>query len=116
MKTSTTAAELKSALTRGNPPLVIDVRRRPAYQNATERIAGALRRDPEQVAAWAPELPRTSHVVVYCVHGHEVSQNVAKALNERGIAAQYLEGGIEEGWKAAGGPLESKPAGVSTEM
>jgi hypothetical protein len=90
------------------------VRRKPAYQGATETLAGALRRDPEQLAAWAPELPGASKVVVYCVRGHEVSQCVATALGERGIAAQYLDGGIEEGWKAAGGVLDRKPAGANT--
>ena len=112
MPASITASELKSALSSPHPPLVIDVRRKPAYQSATETIAGALRRDPEQLATWAPELPAASKVVVYCVHGHEVSQNAARALNERGISAQYLEGGIEEGWKAAGGALDRKPAGA----
>lgn len=77
-------------------------------------ISGALRRDPEAVAAWAAELPRAESVVVYCVHGHEVSQGIARALAERGIAAQYLEGGIEEGWKARGGALDRKPSGAAT--
>jgi rhodanese-related sulfurtransferase len=114
MSASITASQLKSALSEARPPLVIDVRRKPAYQGATELLAGALRRDPETVAAWAPQLPSASKVVVYCVHGHEVSQNAAKALNERGIAAHFLEGGLEEGWKAGGGALDRKPAGAAT--
>jgi thiosulfate sulfurtransferase len=111
METSITASELKSALSGPRPPLVIDVRRSPAYRSAPDMIAGALRRDPEGVASWAAELP----VVVYCVHGHEVSQGVATALRQRGISAQYLEGGIEEGWRAAGGDLDRKPAGANTQ-
>ena len=114
MRASITSLELKSELAGGKPPLVIDVRRKPAYQSATETIAGALRRDPEAVSSWASTLPRAASAVVYCVHGHEVSQNAAKALNERGISAQYLEGGLEEGWKAAGGALDRKPAGAAT--
>ena len=106
--------ELQGGLRGSRPPLVIDVRRRPAFEAATDMIEGALRRDPEQVASWTAELPSASSVTVYCVHGHEVSQSVAKALNERGIAARYLEGGIEEGWRAAGGALDIKPAGAST--
>jgi rhodanese-related sulfurtransferase len=86
MQASISAPELKSALAEPRPPLVIDVRRKPAYQSATETIAGALRRDPETVSSWAGTLPATASAVVYCVHGHEVSQNTAKALNERGIA------------------------------
>jgi len=77
-------------------------------------ISGALRRDAEGVSSWAGEPPKASNVVVYCIHGHEVSQGAARALAERGIAARYLEGGIEEGWKAAGGAIDPKPAGGST--
>ncbi len=106
--------EVLSALQGGQPPLIIDVRREQAFRAATDMIAGALWRDPERVALWAGELPRASRVVAYCVHGHEVSQGVAKALGEHGIAAKVLKGGIEEGWKAAGGALDRKAAGANT--
>jgi len=114
MTTSITAAELKSALAGRQPPLVIDVRRPPAFRAAPEMASGALRRDPAAVSAWARALPRAASVVVYCVHGHEVSQSAAKALLELGLSACYLEGGIEEGWKAAGGELTGKPKDAST--
>ncbi len=114
MDASISSSELLSAIREGRSPLVIDVRRRPGFRAATDMIAGALWRDPERVADWAGELPRASRVVAYCVHGHEVSRGVAKALGERGIAAQYLQGGIEEGWKAAGGALDRKAAGANT--
>src|SRR5258708_24304344 len=76
-------------------------------------IAGALRRDPEQAGAWANSLPRASSVAVYCVHGREVSQGVATALGEGGIAARYLEGGIEA-WKAGDGKLDHKRSNAAT--
>jgi rhodanese-related sulfurtransferase len=114
MSTSITASQLKTALAGGQPPLLIDVRRAAAFHSAPDMAAGALRRDPAQVASWAKELPRASSVVVYCVHGHEVSQNAAKSLRDAGIAALYLEGGLEEGWKAAGGEVMSKPAASAT--
>ena len=114
MDASITASQLKSELAGGEPPLVIDVRRAPAFRSAPGMAAGALRRDPAAVSSWAKELPRAGSVVVYCVHGHEVSQNAAKALRELGIAARYLEGGLEEGWKAAGGELAGKPKEGST--
>ena len=107
-------SEVVSAIRGGQPPLIVDVRRKPAFRAATDTIAGALWRDPERVAEWAGELPRASRVVAYCVHGHEVSQGVARALAGRGLSAQYLQGGIEEGWKAAGGVLDAKPAGANT--
>jgi len=53
---------LQSALRSANPPLIIDVRRRAAYLAATDTIQGALRRDPETVAAWAGQLPRSARV------------------------------------------------------
>ena len=114
MDASISPLDLQSAIRSGHVPLVIDVRRRPAFRAATDMIAGALWRDPAQVASWAAELPAASKVVAYCVHGHEVSQGVAKALNEHGVATQYLEGGLEEGWKAAGGGLDHKPADANT--
>src|SRR5215212_7453559 len=114
MNSSISFAELRSALRAKAPPLVIDVRRGPAFRTGTGMIAGALRRDPEDVPRWAKTLPRASTAVVYCVHGHEVSQGVAEALNEHGIPARYLEGGFEEGWTANKGTLDSKPAEANT--
>jgi len=114
MDASITVSQLKSELAASQPPLLIDVRRVPAFRAAPDMASGALRRDPAALASWAKELPRASSVVAYCVHGHEVSQGAAKALRELGIAARYLEGGLEEGWKAAGGGLMSKPKDAST--
>jgi len=111
MDASIKYAELQSLISSGSSPLIIDVRRRPAFSAAQDMIAGASWRDPEQVAAWALHIPKAARVVVYCVHGHEVSQNVAKALDQAGIASQYLEGGIEEGWKAAGGAVQARSDG-----
>ncbi|MGH8642538.1 MAG: chromate resistance protein ChrB domain-containing protein, partial [Burkholderiales bacterium] len=70
MKASINASQLKTALAGRQPPLLIDVRRSAAFRAAPDMAAGALRRDPAQVALWAKELPRASAVVVYCVHGH----------------------------------------------
>jgi len=110
---SITVSQLRSELAGGNAPIVIDVRRQPAFLDSDATIAGALRREPEQVRAWARTLPSADAVVVYCVRGHEVSQNAAAALSETGIAARYLEGGIE-GWKAVEGALDAKPRSGST--
>src|SRR5258708_2632703 len=106
-------SELQSELARKNPPIVIDVRRGPAFQGADDMMAGALRRNPEQVKAWANGLPRAGSAVAYCVHGHEVSQGVAAALTEAGLVARYLEGGLGA-WKSAGGKLDHKPHNATT--
>jgi len=102
------AASLRQSLASARPPLVIDVRKTPAFIDAPDLMRGALRRDPLRVAEWQRTLPGEADVVVYCVHGHEVSQNAAKALG-----ARFLEGGIEA-WRAAGGELFGKPKGASS--
>lgn len=114
MDTAISPKELKIELAGVQPPLVIDVRRTPAFLGANDMIAGALRRDPATVANWSRALPRARDVVVYCVHGHEVSQNAAKALRDAGLGARFLEGGIEEGWIGNGGALAHKPKDAAT--
>jgi len=101
-------SELRANLQGSNPPILVDVRRNPRWQEASDLIDGALRRDPAQVEQWKKTLPAGAEVVVYCVHGHEVSQNTAKALG-----AKFLEGGIEH-WRSEGGALRAKPKGAST--
>ena len=102
------AAALRQSLSSGQPTLVIDVRKPGTFRESTFLMKGALRRDPSQVDAWKKTLPGSADVVVYCVHGHEVSQSVA-----RNLKAKYLEGGIQS-WQQAGGELAAKPAGAST--
>jgi rhodanese-related sulfurtransferase len=110
---SISVSELRSVVSDRSGPIILDVRRAPAYRGSSATLAGALRRDPEAVESWVRTLPRASSVVVYCVHGHEVSQNVAKALAAQGMNARYLEGGIET-WTQQEGPLDRKPAGAHT--
>lgn len=90
--------------------LLLDVRRAAAFERADSLIPGARWCDPEQVSQWVGGLPAGAACVVYCVHGHEVSQGTAQRLREAGVDARYLQGGIE-GWKAAGRPTVPKPAG-----
>jgi rhodanese-related sulfurtransferase len=89
-------------------PQILDVRREAAFGAAEHSLPGAIRRDPEAVAAWAGALETHRPVIAYCMHGHAISQQVAAALGARGLAACYLEGGIED-WAALGLPLAAKP-------
>jgi rhodanese-related sulfurtransferase len=112
---SISAASLRQSLASARPPLVIDVRKGPTFLGAPDLIRGALRRDPLRVADWGKALPGEAEVVVYCVHGHEVSQGAATALSAvlPTLGARFLEGGIEA-WRAAGGELFAKPKGASS--
>jgi superoxide dismutase, Fe-Mn family len=95
---------LMSLLKTPSPPVVIDVRKRPAFEADPAMLPGAVWRDPQSVERWATELPSGRSIVAYCVHGHEVSRGVRDALRRRGVMAGIIEGGIE-GWRAAGGPV-----------
>jgi rhodanese-related sulfurtransferase len=113
--TSLSISPQSLALGLGKPgaPLLLDARKAPAFEASSHWLPGALRRDAEPLAAWMQDLPAPAAVVVYCVHGHEVSQQLAAALRQRGIAAQFLEGGLE-GWRERSLPLQTKPAGGAT--
>lgn len=93
--------------------LLLDVRRAGVYEQARTIIPGARWRDPAAVASWGAELLAERDVVVYCVHGHEVSRATAVRLRAAGVNARYLRGGIEA-WQARGGALADKPEQPST--
>jgi rhodanese-related sulfurtransferase len=96
-------SELRASFGRASHPFVIDVRRAEAVEQSPRLIAGATWRDPFTVTDWQKYLPRHREVVVYCVHGFEISKNVSAALVASGIAARTLEGGLAD-WQAANLP------------
>jgi rhodanese-related sulfurtransferase len=91
---------------------VLDVRRRPAFEAEPRLIPGAVWKEPQEVAIWADALNRNRPVVVYCVHGHEVSRKVVEHLRALGFEAALLEGGIEA-WNACGGPVTAANGGTA---
>ena len=101
-------ANFEQLLKSATPPLIVDVRRDAAYAASSGVIPRAIRRDPGSAKSWAGDLELARPIIVYCVHGHEVSQGVASVLAERGFPASYLEGGFEA-WTASGGAIAPKP-------
>ena len=101
---------LMGLLNTSQPPLVIDVRRRPAFEADPVMVPGAVWRDPRAVEQWAAKLPPGCSLAVYCVHGHEVSRDVCDALRRHGLTAGIIEGGIEV-WRAASGPVVAAQEG-----
>lgn len=98
--------ELARRLFSGKPPLLFDVRREAAFQNAAHVLPAARRALHTDWLAEAA-LPRDRAVVVYCVHGHNVSQLAAATLRAHGVEAYALQGGIEA-WIAAGLPVVAR--------
>lgn len=103
MPTSITVKELADL----SDVTILDVRKKPAYDDDTVVIAGATWRDPATIGEWGGDPARDRPVVCYCVHGHEVSQGASEELRRLGFDARYLEGGIAD-WKATGGRLAPK--------
>lgn len=91
--------------------VVIDVRRAGVFAQAETLIPNAEWRDPAHIAHWMEHLPRDKEILVYCVHGHEVSRFSAIRLRAHGLKARFLEGGIEA-WRQAGRPLAAKGASL----
>jgi rhodanese-related sulfurtransferase len=108
---SISPAQLHASRIGPDAPLLIDVRRAEAFAADPAMLAGATWRDPFAVLEWEKFLPRHRPVVVYCVHGHEISKNTCAALRSAGIPARILAGGIEDA-RAAGLPTMAKVAGV----
>ena len=93
-------AELRPLLGRADAPLLLDVRRAARFAESACLLPGARHCAPEQLqhqlaqlASWQPD----QRAVVYCVHGHELSQTAAALLRGHGWDARYLQGGIEGG-------------------
>jgi rhodanese-related sulfurtransferase len=99
--------DLYSAIGTAAAPVLIDVRRSEAFAADNRMIVGAIRRDPDEIQNWRQELASGRAIVVYCVHGHEVSQQAASALRSGGVNASYLEHGIA-GWAEHRLPLRGK--------
>ncbi len=107
-----TTAELALWQRSGFAHTLLDVRRAQARADDGSDIAGGIWRDPAQWLDWKNEVGMQCPVVVYCAHGHEISQGLTAALRAMGVDARHLEGGISA-WKAAGQAVQaSGPAGL----
>ena len=106
MAASINAQDLKKRLTGVKPPSLIDVRRKTDYEADPNKIAGAIWRDPEKIEDWVKDLPSDAPAVVYCVRGGSVSQSVAHRLQQEGLNAVFLEGGLQA-WTESGQAVEA---------
>ena len=94
-ETAITPSELSRRLAEFPSVTLVDVRRAESFARDPQVIPGALRRLPETVAEWAGELDSWRPVVVYCVHGLEVSRNA-------GSTRAFSKAASRHGAKTAG--------------
>ena len=95
--------QLWAAVGGGEWPLVIDTRRREAFDADDHVIPGAIWCDHREVPEAVNTVAPGRDVVVCCVHGHQMSQSAAAVLRAAGIEARVLRGGIAA-WREAGMP------------
>jgi rhodanese-related sulfurtransferase len=96
-------------------PHIVDVRRAAVFADAGRRIAGAHWRDHRKAAGWAREFPDRP-IVVYCVHGHNVSEIAAAILRHEGRDVMVLEGGLEAYESAGGATVHVKLPGLEPDL
>lgn len=84
-------------------PFILDVCTDEDFETHGTLLPAALRQPHDAVMALAPTL-RGRSVVVVCHRGLKLSQGAAALLRSEGIAAEFLEGGIQ-GWRDAGLPV-----------
>jgi thiosulfate sulfurtransferase len=82
---------------------LLDVRRHQVRVADGAGIAGAKWRSPDGLFTWKDEIPRDRPVVVFCAHGHELSQGTAATLRAMGLDARFLVDGYS-GWRDGGRP------------
>ena len=109
MGNSVSASALAGMLQAPTPPVVVDVRKEAAFMASGMIIPSAKRVPPDEIGAAAQDLSGHT-VVVYCIHGHEVSQGACVTLRRHGVDATYLEDGFE-GWRDSGLPVEPSGEG-----
>jgi rhodanese-related sulfurtransferase len=98
---------LYARLGTASAPIVLDVRRRDAFNADDLVIVSAAHCDVTREQRWLDGLAAAKAVVVYCADGGEISQAAAAALRTAGISGAHLEGGIA-GWQKRGLPTHRK--------
>ncbi len=84
-------------------PTIIDVRTDQDFAAEPRLIPGAVRREVDDIAQWAPAYSG-QNVVVACRAGHRLSPGAAAWLRQSGADAEALDGGVAA-WAKAGHPM-----------
>jgi rhodanese-related sulfurtransferase len=89
-------SELAVLIGRAHTPCVLDVRRSERFAQSSHGVPTARHVPPDHLPVFIQQ-HRPQAAIVYCVHGHELSQGAVLQLREAGWDARYLAGGIEGG-------------------
>ena len=84
---------------------LIDLRKQPAVLTSGKRIRDSQYRDPFEFNHDDPLTRATGPLIMFCVHGHEVSQFACALLMLHGRDVCYVIGGFEA-LVTAGAPLK----------
>jgi len=96
MSKSISAHELSKLSGTSAWPTVVASTRCFKFEEEGRAIAGSVWRDHMEIEAWGPQLAGLGKpIIVYCLHGHNVSQLAVARLRSLGIDARHLEGGID---------------------
>lgn len=89
--------------------VLIDIRE--ANEYARENVPGARHHALSQLDARHPAQEGDTVLIFHCKSGARTNMNAAKLAARAGDCQVYLLGGGIEGWKRAGLPTSTQPAG-----
>ena len=101
--------ELRERIAGDTSPLLLDVRRKTDFEANPSMIPGSTWRDPERITDWIKDLPIDRPTVAYCARGGSVSQAIADRLQQEGLPAMFLKGGLQA-WTDSGQSVEDVSA------
>ena len=101
--------EVKTRMDRGEEFTFVDARNPQAWDEATEKLPGAIRVPEGEVEQHLSEISKERTVITYCTCPHEASSaKVALKLSELGYKNVHPLFIGFDAWKKAGLPLEPK--------
>jgi rhodanese-related sulfurtransferase len=106
------ASAFAALLGQPDSPLILDVRRTERFELSPALFPLAVHVAPQDLADWLKNR-RPQSAVLYCVYGHEVSQQAATQLRDAGWEARYLLGGIEGGEPCVDSPALLQALGAT---
>jgi len=86
--------------------VLLDVRLEEDFEKDIKVIPGAQHLNPEAMPSWVHTIDSSKVVIVYCVAGKWVSQKIAHQLEQSGITAYTLIGGLDAWNNSQGGKAQ----------